>query len=348
MELITGATFVFAIQLGIVVLLNVVNPSLANRLLGFLLLIFFLSAKYFLLDYIQADWLVRFFQGLSSSPFYGPLAYLFLLSLSGKLQRVDYLKHLAFPGLLVLFYLADDLWGILGQSLLIKTYVVVEYGLVIVYCLLCFAFFRRGGLEHIKIQNRYRLFYTIIFADLVYNFGELALSIFAPEFHARLMPGLFQFDMVVYLLLFLYLTLFGLTELSWVRQLFVPKQIYFSQGYMENDTLEMTLKQLFEKEAIHLDPDLTIEELAKAAQVSRPVLSEYLTIKRKLTFNELVNEYRLETFKSKLGDPQYAHLDIIGIAYAAGFGSKATFYRVFKQKEGMTPSAFKKAQKRKD
>ena len=114
------------------------------------------------------------------------------------------------------------------------------------------------------------------------------------------MPGLFQFDMVIYLLLFFYLTLFGLTELSWVRRLVVPKQIYFSPGYTENDKLESDLKHLFENEAIHLDPDLTIDDLAKAAKVSRSVLSEYLTVRRKLTFNELVNEYRLKSFKKKV------------------------------------------------
>lgn len=346
MELINGATFIVAIQLGVVALLNIFNRVTPNRLLGVLLLIFLLSVKYFLFDYIGVDWLIRFFRNLSSSQFYGPVFFLFLLAVANDLRRKNLLEHLAFPIFLGLFYQANDYWEFFPHPKFLKTYILLEYGLIFFYFALSWRFFKHGRLDHIKVKRRYWLFYLVVFADLIYNFGELAFSIFWPDTHTQLMPGLFHLDMVIYLLIFLYLILFGLTELTWVRKLFVPKTIYFATGQVEESQIAERLEQLFEEKEIHLNPELTLNDLAKEVGVSRTVLSEYLTIKKSCSFNDLLNQYRLETFKTILQHPDYAHLDIIGIAYASGFGSKATFYRVFKQMEGMTPSAFRKSQKK--
>lgn len=342
MELITGATFIVAVQLSLVAGLNLFHRKVANRLLGALFLVFLLSVKYFLFSYMNSEGLIHLFERVSSSQFYGPVFYLFLLAVAKKLESKHWWYHLAFPVVLGLLYAADDQWQVLSDLVFLRTYILVEYGLIWFYFLLSWRFFRHGNLDHIKVKKRYRIFFIIVFADLIYNFGELALSIYMPDFHASLMPGLFQLDMLIYLSIFLYLVLFGLTELNWVRKLFVPKTIYLAHGHNQETEIATKLKELFEKEELYLDPDLTLEKLAKAAEVNRTVLSEYLTVKRGTSFKDLVNQYRIQAFKERVGDPQYAHLDIIGIAYAAGFGSKATFYRVFKQAEGMTPSAYRK------
>ena len=41
-------------------------------------------------------------------------------------------------------------------------------------------------------------------------------------------------------------------------------------------------------------------------------------------------------------DPEQSHLSIIAIAEMAGFSSKSTFYRVFKNQCGILPEAFRK------
>lgn len=343
MELISGATFIVAIQLGLVALLNLFNRSVSNRLLGVLLLIFLLSVKYFLFDYIGGRWLIKFFQSLSSSQFYGPVIFLFLLSVARELKNKHLWQHLAFPVLLGLFYNVNDYLGFFSGPAYLKAYILVEYGLIFFYFVLSRRLFRQGRLDHIKVKKRYWLFFVFVFADLIYNFGELAFSIFFLDLHSQLMPGLFQLDMLIYLLIFLYLIIFGLTELSWVRQLFVPKSIYFTTGSIGDEEIGNRLQSLFEEKEIHLNPDLTLQELAEEVGVNKTVLSEYLTIKKGSSFNDLLNHYRVQTFKNNLNQPEFAHLDIIGIAYASGFGSKATFYRAFKQLEGMTPSAYRKS-----
>ena len=342
MDLISGATFLVAIQLGLVAMLNLANSSVANRLLGALMLVFFWSVKYFLLDYLQVEWLVHFLEGISLSKFYGPVIYLFLLAVSKNYVRTSLLQHLSFPIVLGIFYKANDYWKLLPEQAFLSTSILLEYGLLLAYFILSLRLFRQQRFAQVKIRRRYWLFFWIVFIDLIYNFGELALSIFLPDVHESMMPMLFTVDMLIYLLIFLYLTLFGITELNWIRKLFVPKSIHYNVQTEEEDQIATTLDQLFQEEKLHLDSNLTLKDVASAIKISRTHLSEYLTSKKGISFNDLVNRYRVEEFKQLITDSAYSHLDITGVAYASGFGSKATFYRVFKQAEGMTPSAYRK------
>ena len=56
----------------------------------------------------------------------------------------------------------------------------------------------------------------------------------------------------------------------------------------------------------------------------------------------MLNYYRVQEFKRRLTDPEYQHLSLEGLAYEAGFRSKATFNRAFKKLERMTPGEFRK------
>jgi AraC-like DNA-binding protein len=62
-------------------------------------------------------------------------------------------------------------------------------------------------------------------------------------------------------------------------------------------------------------------------------------------FYEFVNLYRINEVKRLLTDPKNKHLKLISIAYDAGFNSKASFNRIFKQMTNMTPSKFITANK---
>jgi AraC-like DNA-binding protein len=57
-------------------------------------------------------------------------------------------------------------------------------------------------------------------------------------------------------------------------------------------------------------------------------------------FRNLINDYRVEEAKRKLGDPALSHLSVLGIGLESGFNSEASFYRIFKQHTSLSPAAY--------
>lgn len=92
----------------------------------------------------------------------------------------------------------------------------------------------------------------------------------------------------------------------------------------------------------YLDGELTATKLAEDLKISRHELSAILNDDLGLSFYDLINGYRIEEFKKRVHDPDYAHLTLLAIAYDSGFNSKTTFNTIFKKYEGLTPSQYKK------
>ena len=57
---------------------------------------------------------------------------------------------------------------------------------------------------------------------------------------------------------------------------------------------------------------------------------------------EIASGRQLNAFKEKLNQPDIQHLTIAGIAAECGFSSQATFQRIFKETEGVSPSVYVK------
>ncbi|GFZ93787.1 hypothetical protein GCM10011531_27150 [Aquaticitalea lipolytica] len=100
------------------------------------------------------------------------------------------------------------------------------------------------------------------------------------------------------------------------------------------------LNQLLIDEKVYLNPNLKADDLASMLKISRHQLSEFVNQELDCSFNELVNKYRVEYIKHDLLNKEKNHLSISGLAQDAGFKSDATFYRVFKEQTGFTPSEY--------
>lgn len=90
------------------------------------------------------------------------------------------------------------------------------------------------------------------------------------------------------------------------------------------------------------DPKLTLKELATQMQLTINDLSQTINVGLNKSFNDFINELRVEEVKRKMKDPKYAHLSQLGIALESGFNSKATFNRAFKKFTGMNPTEYLK------
>ncbi|CCH57090.1 transcriptional regulator, AraC family [Fibrisoma limi BUZ 3] len=101
-----------------------------------------------------------------------------------------------------------------------------------------------------------------------------------------------------------------------------------------------SLKTAMETDKLYLDPELTVEKLARHVQLPPKIISSVLNQKLQKSFNSFVNEYRIEAVKQRLTNSASEHLTLTGIAFECGFNSQATFQRTFKQMTGVSPKEY--------
>lgn len=112
---------------------------------------------------------------------------------------------------------------------------------------------------------------------------------------------------------------------------------------IDTSTISKTLEALqktMEYDRIYLNPELTLNEVVKITGITQKTISAVLNQHAGKSFNEFVNEYRVEEVKRRLSGSYPEHLTITGIAFECGFNSQATFQRTFKQFTGVSPTEF--------
>lgn len=100
------------------------------------------------------------------------------------------------------------------------------------------------------------------------------------------------------------------------------------------------LKSSMVNDQLYLNPTLNVSELARQINQPSKVVSAVINQQLGKSFNEFVNQYRIEEVKKRLLSNTDSHLTITGIALECGFNSQATFQRVFKQMTGQAPTEF--------
>ena len=88
----------------------------------------------------------------------------------------------------------------------------------------------------------------------------------------------------------------------------------------------------------YLDPDLKLATLAQALQLTPHLLSQLINQQKGQCFNDYVNRYRTRHAMKLLHTEEYAGDTLFGILLDSGFSSKTTFYKVFRQFNGCSPS----------
>jgi AraC-like DNA-binding protein len=98
----------------------------------------------------------------------------------------------------------------------------------------------------------------------------------------------------------------------------------------------------FEIDQLYKDPDLTLDGLARHVGLLPNTVSHLLNGGLAQSFNEVVNGYRLEEVKRRLLTADADRYTVLALALDAGFNSKTTFNRIFKEKTGLTPKDYRK------
>lgn len=98
---------------------------------------------------------------------------------------------------------------------------------------------------------------------------------------------------------------------------------------------------LVEEKELYKKQELTLAELATEAGIHQKQLSFIINQFSGKNFFNFINGYRVKEAQDLLIDKNYDHLSFLGIAFEAGFNSKATFNATFKKVTGQTPRQYK-------
>ena len=147
-------------------------------------------------------------------------------------------------------------------------------------------------------------------------------------------------------------TMFGLTFVYLVTTLVFridPKPVVLLPGVMLRRPVELTaeeraladrIQDLMTLDKLYQEPKFSRADLARELNVSENVLSRVINVAFTKSFRQLLNEHRIKEAKGLLSG---SDLQMIQIAFDAGFNSLASFNRVFKEMTGQTPTAFRVA-----
>lgn len=93
-----------------------------------------------------------------------------------------------------------------------------------------------------------------------------------------------------------------------------------------------------ETEAWWREPAITLAQIAQRLGTNETYVSRALNEGVGVNFNALINRFRVAAIQDgmKAGDGR----DLLDLAFDAGFGSKASFNRAFREAAGMSPSAW--------
>ncbi len=305
----------------------------SNYFLALLLLMLSIRIIKSVFFYFNPDLSNIFIQiGLSACILIGPFLFLYLKTHSYKNKvnwKIHIISFLIGISILGFFYPYTE-----HRTIWSKWIVKGIYIQWLIYILLSFKFIKPIN-EKIKTKERLKnidiwllsIYFGIAFIWLAYSIGA----------YMSYIVGALSFSFVLYLIVLLIIF-----KNNKATTFFEEKEKYqnkeIEEGILENvknGLLEVVDNELF------LDPNITLQKIAKELGVPKHTLSQYLNEEQGKSFSTFINKLRVEKAKEFLQTKTNFTIESIG--YESGFNSKSTFFTAFKKFTGQTPSEYKKS-----
>lgn len=100
------------------------------------------------------------------------------------------------------------------------------------------------------------------------------------------------------------------------------------------------IRELFDREKVYLDANLSLRRLADILETNTKYLSQVINHFSGNNFLTFVNGYRVALIKQRIRENEHLSKTFFGIAQQCGFKNKSTFYKVFRDMTGQTPKAY--------
>lgn len=180
---------------------------------------------------------------------------------------------------------------------------------------------------------------TLFISNLVWLYGLLP----------GLLPGInlprLQFDMVYPVMSFLVFA-FGyilIAKAEYFSVQAVVQHVRYRNVKLDEEilkTVEQKIVAVIETDKPYKHADFSLADLAELTGIDKFKVSYTINNTLNTNFTSLTNQYRVEEFIRLVKSNGFANYSTLGIAAEAGFNSKSTFYKAFKEIKGQTPKEF--------
>lgn len=355
-----GIQLCIGAQLAVIGILNLFSKKQSNVILG--VICFVISSYFFKTIFwklIDSNHLFTFVFSGALFCFYGQLLYLYILAIEKKITFKPLAYHFSLPIIIALAYATTRTFYyqiFSDYSLYINLFLL----LICTIWISCYFYLGikkfKQTLNHslvFKAKRKYQFFYYAINIFLLNMFLSALLIVVSNLVENQFISAINEYyisyfseflNIPLYVISSVYLLLFALSQSKNFKSFFLNEQELINKDIIEGkDIIQKRIQAYFYDEKLYLDTNLKIKEAAQKIGVNEKTLSEFLMLEYKMSFKDFVNTLRIDEFKSLLKNTENTQYSLLGLANESGFKSKATFYRVFKKKEGITPNEYLKS-----
>ena len=105
----------------------------------------------------------------------------------------------------------------------------------------------------------------------------------------------------------------------------------------QHDRIINTIRE----EKLYLDPELKLSDVSDKTRTPSYLLSQIINTYSKKSFNDLINDYRIDEFKKLVKKEENQNITILALSLESGFNSKSNFNNQFKRRMKMTPTEYR-------